>query len=69
MGAGGDGTTVKSASSASDLSFEAADGSLFLVSSYTDTSVLAHTPKGQTGAGITSLHLDAKTVRALGTEV
>jgi len=40
-----------------------ADGSLFLVSSYTDTSVLAHTPKGALGEGIYSLFLDAKTGR------
>jgi len=38
------------------------DDSVFLVSSYTDVSVLAHTPKGQAGQGISSLHLDAKTV-------
>lgn len=40
-----------------------AEGSLFLVSSYTDTSVLAHTPKGTLGEGIYSLFLDAETGR------
>jgi 6-phosphogluconolactonase len=65
MGAGGDGTTLANDSASTNQhSFDAAeDGSLFLVSSYTDISVLAHTPKGNTGTGITSLHLDAKTGR------
>lgn len=64
MGAGGDGTNISSESPSGRVSFdEANEGSLFLVSSYTDTSVLAHTPKGQPGTGITALHLDARTGR------
>jgi hypothetical protein len=39
------------------------DDSLFLVGSYTDVSVLAHTPKGACGEGIYSVSLCAKTVR------
>ena len=65
MGAGGDGNglPLESESNSGRVSFdEANECSLFLVSSYTDTSVLAHTPKGQPGKGITALHLDAKTV-------
>lgn len=38
------------------------DDTLFLVGSYTDVSVLAHTPKGGQGDGIYSVALCSKTV-------
>ena len=70
MGAGGDGGQRKGWSETAEREGSlpaqrnlGSDGSLFLVSSYTDTSVLAHTPKGTLGEGIYSLFLDAKTGR------
>eukprot|EP00959_Pyramimonas_sp_CCMP1952_P134232 2807934-Pyramimonas_sp.AAC.1 len=63
MGAGGDGSLLQSESVEPVERNLGSDGSLFLVSSYTDPSVLAHTPKGALGEGIYSLFLDAKTGR------
>lgn len=68
MGAGGDGG-LETERAERDGTLQggcldvSANGSLFLVSSYTDTSVLAHTPKGTLGEGIYSLHLDTTTGR------
>uniref|UniRef100_A0A7S0MPP9 6-phosphogluconolactonase n=1 Tax=Pyramimonas obovata TaxID=1411642 RepID=A0A7S0MPP9_9CHLO len=68
MGAGGDGgLESERAERDGTLRGERVDfssnGSLFFVSSYTDTSVLAHTPKGTLGEGIYSLFLDANSGR------
>eukprot|EP00238_Polyblepharides_amylifera_P007167 CAMPEP_0196579450 /NCGR_PEP_ID=MMETSP1081-20130531/22007_1 /TAXON_ID=36882 /ORGANISM="Pyramimonas amylifera, Strain CCMP720" /LENGTH=431 /DNA_ID=CAMNT_0041899053 /DNA_START=252 /DNA_END=1547 /DNA_ORIENTATION=- len=68
MGAGGDGgliinNSIIVAQEAAQVSVGEVpeDGTVFLVSTYTDTSVLAHAPKGEVGEGIYSLHLDSKT--------
>ena len=67
MGAGGDGgleteRAERNGTLRAGLDVSA-NGSLFLVSSYTDTSVLAHTPKGTLGEGIYSLYLETTTGR------
>mmetsp|Transcript_24121 Transcript_24121/g.29226 ORF Transcript_24121/g.29226 Transcript_24121/m.29226 type:complete len:420 (-) Transcript_24121:89-1348(-) len=57
MGKGSDGQTATTHCVGS----ASAHDSIFLVSTYTDKSVLAHTPKGEHGQGVYALRLDAQT--------